>query len=85
MSTSPATHPVAEISSRPAFLRGVVHTALHGRLNAERDEPKMASRTITVDTSYVASTDLSIGRETRRRLFDDGHEAGVRFLETLNA
>jgi len=85
VSTPPATHPVAEISSRPAFLRGVVHTALHGRLNAERDEPKMASRTITVDTSYVASTDLSIGRETRRRLFDDGHEAGVRFLESLNA
>jgi NTE family protein len=76
-----ADQPVHELGSRTDFLRAVVHTALHGRINAERTETEIAHRTITIDTSYVSSTDFSIGREMRLRLFDDGYAAARSFLE----
>ena len=70
----------AELSGHLDLIRAVVQTGLHGRVNAERGDPAVMSRTVCVDTSYVAVTDFSIDRATRH-VFDDGYRAAQAFLE----
>jgi NTE family protein len=70
-----------ELSSGADLIRAVVHTGLHGRANAERGDPEVTIRTVSVDTAYVGTTDFSIDRATRQRLYDDGHTAAQAFLE----
>lgn len=76
----PPTQRAPELSGAMDMVRAVVHTGLHGRVNAERGEPAVASRTVSVGTAYVGTTDFSIDRATRRRLFDDGYAAAREFL-----
>lgn len=74
--------PVRELHGRVDVVRALVDTAMHGRINAERGDTDIALRTMAVDTSYVSSTDFSIDRHTRQRLFDDGYAAAKQFLQT---
>jgi hypothetical protein len=74
------TDPAPELAHRLDLVKAVVHTGLHGRINAERDDPAVANQTITVDTGNVEVTDFSIGPELKQRLFDDGYRAAESFL-----
>jgi NTE family protein len=73
-----------DLKGRTDLLRAVVNTALHGRVNAERDDAVIASFTVAIDTSYVATTDFSLDQATRQRLFEDGYAAGRRFLSSFD-
>ena len=72
-----------ELDGHLDVIRAMVHTGLHGRVNADRDDPTVMSRTIAIDTSYVDFTDFSINRTTRQRLFDDGYQAAQSFLKDV--
>lgn len=79
----PAMHRVPEVSSRLDLIRAIVHTGLHGRANAECDDPEVMSRTVSIGTGYVDTTDFDIDQGTRQRLFDDGYAATQAFLERM--
>jgi NTE family protein len=72
-----------EVSSRLDLIRAIVHTGLHGRVNAERGDPEVMQRTVSVGTAYVDATDFSIDRSIRQRLYADGHGAAEAFLERM--
>ena len=80
----PPNERATEFSGPRGFLNAVVQTALHGRVNAERDEPAIATHTIAIDTSYVGTTDFTIDVPTRQRLFDGGYAAAQKFLDTFD-
>ena len=67
-----------------ALVRALVLTGLGGRDGAELDMPMNAQRSIFIDTSYVEATDFRIDRATKQRLYDDGHAAAQRFLQTFS-
>ena len=75
--------PAPELQSHLDVVRALVHTALHGRANTERQDPDVATRTVCIDTRYVSATDFALDRDVRQRLFDDGYAAATAFLERM--
>ncbi|GAA4283726.1 patatin-like phospholipase family protein [Brevibacterium daeguense] len=64
------------------FAVSLLSTMINAHDQIHIDDPKVAARTIFVDTSGHSATDFNLSRADKLRLFDAGERAGQRFLES---
>lgn len=79
----PALRPLHWIGP-PTLLEQVVTTLLVGHDQAYLNQPRVAARTIRVDTSDVGVLDFDLSDRDKAALYDDGYRAGQEFLKTWN-
>lgn len=63
------------------FARALVSTMMHFHDQMHLDDPCVVRRTIFVDTLKVQATDFDLDDETQSRLYENGREAALRFLD----
>jgi NTE family protein len=71
-----------EVRGTLDFARALLGTLLTWHDQMHVDDPCVAERTIFVDTSGVRATDFDLDPETQDRLYEKGHRAATRFLES---
>ena len=67
-----------------SYIKNLYETACHGRDAAIEADPRVANRTIFVDTSTVNGTDFGISPAIRQGLFKAGYQAAQSFLQTFS-
>lgn len=68
----------------PHLLEDVITTVLVGRDQAYLNQPWVSARAIRVDSTEVGFLDFGINDEQVEELYQRGHSAAQRFLETWN-
>lgn len=68
----------------PHLLEDVITTVLVGRDQAYLNQPWVSARAIRVDSTDVGFLDFDITGDEVEALYQDGHAAAARFLETWN-
>ncbi|HNF06991.1 MAG TPA: phospholipase, partial [Mycobacterium sp.] len=66
----------------PTLLEQVVTTLLVGHDQAYLNQPRVAARSIRVDTSDVGVLDFDLSDQEKAAAYDDGYRAAEEFLST---
>ncbi|BBY07146.1 patatin-like phospholipase family protein [Mycobacterium noviomagense] len=79
----PALRPL-RLLGPPSLLESLITTLLVGHDQAYLNLPWVRARAIEVPTSDVGIFDFNVSRASLEALYDNGYEAGQRFLSTWN-
>ena len=73
-----------EVTSTASLARAMLLTMMGSRDQLVLDNPRVAARTIAVDTMKVRATDFDIDKATEARLYKNGRQAATDFLDGVD-